>query len=87
MRFNAAVLRDRSVTFAVVIVKPDILKSMHEATRQQIGLAPAFPGIPIVLMAQDDSGAPIFHGRKDLVSFMGNVRLDAIRWREYRHGR
>ena len=87
MRFNAAVLRDRSVTFAVVMVKPDTLKSLHEATREQIGLAPAFPGIPIVLMAQDPSGLPIFHGRKDLVSFMGNIRLDAISWREYRHGR
>lgn len=86
MRFNAAVLRDRSVTFAVVMVKLDTLRSIHEATREQIGLAPAFPGIPIVLMAQDSSGAPIFHGRKDLVSFMGNIRLDAIRWREYRHG-
>lgn len=70
----------------MVMVKPDILGSIQEATRQQIGLAPAFPGIPIVLMAQDPSGIPIFHGRKDLVSFMGNIRLDAIRWREYRHG-
>lgn len=86
MTFNAAVLRDRSVTFAVVIVRPDTLRSMHEATRAQIGFAPAFPGIPIVLMAQDSSGAPIFHGRKDLVSFMSNIRLDAIRWREYRYG-
>ena len=87
MRFNAAVLRDRSVTFAVVVVKPQTLQSVHEATRAQIGFAPAFPGIPIVLMAQDPIGAPMFHGRKDLVSFLSSIPLDAVRWREYSYGR
>jgi hypothetical protein len=60
---------------------------MPEATRTQIAFPPVFPGVPIVLMAQDSMGAPTFHGRKDLVAFLSNVQLDAITWREYSYGR
>ena len=86
MRFQGAVIRDRAATFAVVIVKPHTLRSAHEATRAQLTFAPAFSGMPIVLMAQDPTGAPSFHGRRDLVAFMSKVNLDAVRWREYRLG-
>ena len=87
MRFSAAVIREQGVTFAVVIVKPHTLRSTHEATRAQIAFAPAFPGVPIVLMAQDSMGAATFHGRNDLVAFLSNIQPDAIRWREYSYGR
>lgn len=86
MRFQAALLKDRSVTFAVVIVKPHALRSLQEATRAQIAFAPAFPGLPIVLLAQDPTGLPIIHGRKDLVAFLNNIQLDAVGWREYSYG-
>jgi predicted ABC-type transport system involved in lysophospholipase L1 biosynthesis ATPase subunit len=86
MRFHGAVIRERSATFAVVIVKPHTLRSAHEATRAQLTFAPAFRGMPIVLMAQDPTGAASFHGRRDLVAFMSKVNLDAVKWREYRLG-
>lgn len=87
MRFNAAVIRDWGVTFAVVIVKPQVLRSTHEATKAQVAFAPAFRELPIVLMAQDSAGVPIFHGRQDLVALMSNMQMAAIRWREYNYGR
>jgi hypothetical protein len=87
MRFHAAVIRDWGVRFAVVIVKPQLLQSPHHATKAQIAFAPAFPGVPIVLMAQDPTGAPIFHGRKDLVALVHDIQLDAVKWREYSYGR
>ena len=86
MRFHGAVIRERAATFAVVIVKPLTLRSTHEATRAQLTFAPAFAGMPIVLMAQDATGAASFHGRRDLVAFMSKVNLDAVRWREYKLG-
>jgi hypothetical protein len=86
MRFHGAVIRNRAATFAVVIVKPHTLRSTHEATRAQLTFAPAFRGMPVVLMAQDLTGAPSFHGRRDLVAFMAKVNLDAVKWREYRLG-
>ena len=86
MRFHGAVIRDRAATFAVVIVKLHTLRSTHEATRAQISFAPAFRGIPVILMAQDPTGAASFHGRRDLVAFMSKVNLDAVSWREYKLG-
>ena len=53
MRFNATVIRGQGVTFAVVIVKSYVLRSLPECTKAQLAFAPAFPGLPIVLMAQD----------------------------------
>jgi hypothetical protein len=86
MRFHGAVIKDRAATFAVVIVKSHTLRSTHEATRAQLTFAPAFRGMPVVLMAQDSTGAASFHGRRDLVAFMTKVNLDAVKWREYRLG-
>lgn len=87
MRFHAAVIRDWGVKFAVVIVQPQLLRSPNEATKAQIAFAPAFPGVPIVLMAQDSAGIPSFHGRKDLVALAHDIQLDAIPWQEYSYGR
>lgn len=87
MKFHAAVVRDWGVKFAVVIVQPQIIQSPSEATKAQLAFAPAFPGVPIVLMAQDSTGAPFFHGRKDLIALAHDIPLDAIQWREYSYGR
>ena len=87
MKFHAAVIRDWGVKFAVVIVQPQLIQSAHSATKAQMAFAPAFPGVPIVLMAQDPKGVPIFHGRKDLVALVHDIQLDAVPWREYSYGR
>ena len=87
MRFNATVIRERGMTFAVVIVKPHVLRSLPECTKAQLAFAPAFPGLPTVLMTQDSRGIPAFHGRKDLVTYLANLNLDAIRWHECAYGK
>jgi hypothetical protein len=86
MIFHAAI-RKQGVAFAIVSVQPHTLRSMPQATRIQVDFAPVFHGVPIVPMAQDSMGIPTFHGRKDLVAFLSNIRLDAIMWREYSCGR
>jgi hypothetical protein len=85
--FHAAVIKEKGVSLAVISVEPHLLKSMPDATKIQIAFAPVFPGLPIVLVSQDATGFPIFHGRKDLITILSNIQLHSIPWREYSYGR
>lgn len=83
MKFQGAVAKEQGVTFAIVIVKRRVIDNKGKAN-QMIGAAqPMFPGVPIVLMAQDFRGRPIYYGRKDIVRFLSKVPASAIPWREY----
>ena len=53
MTFQGAVIREQGVTFAVVIVKMHVIDSSNEAGRAIAAFQPVFPGLPVVLMAQD----------------------------------
>jgi hypothetical protein len=86
VRFQGAVAREQGVTFAVVIVKKHVLNSSIEAGRIMGSFQPVFPGLPVVLMAQDSRGVPMYYGRKDISSFLANVPLNAIPWKEYSIG-
>ncbi|HEX8472798.1 MAG TPA: hypothetical protein VF666_02075 [Pyrinomonadaceae bacterium] len=82
MKFQGAVLKEREVTFAIVIVKNHVVENSFEADTTSRGFQKVFPGIPIVLMAQD-FGKASFYGRKDIVDFLTNVPVNAIPWKEY----
>lgn len=86
MRIQGAVIKEQGVTFAVVIVKHHVLNMTSEANQAIDGFQPLFPGIPLVLMAQDFRGTPTYYGRRDLVDFMANVPLSVIPWREFSFG-
>lgn len=86
MTFEGAVIREQGITFAVVIVKKYIIDSSAEADEAIAAFQPAFPGIPVVLMAQDGWGTPTYYGRRDIADFLANVPLEAIPWREYSIG-
>jgi hypothetical protein len=85
--YLAALVKQRGVAVGVVSVEPRTVRSTSEAAKVQIAFAPIFPGLPIVLMAQDMAGDPTFYGRKDLVALLRDVPLDTITWREYNYGR
>ena len=53
MQFEGVVLKEQGVTFAIVIVKPHVLNSSIECENARRSFTPAFPGVPIILMAQD----------------------------------
>lgn len=86
MTIEGAVIREQGVTFAVVIVKEYVLNNSFEADRTIRAFQPAFPGLPIVLMAQDYRGVPTYYGRRDISQFMADVPLDCVSWAEYRIG-
>lgn len=86
MRFQGAVINEQGVTFAIVIVKPHVISSDFEARQAISAFQPVFPGLPVVLMAQDSRGVPTYYGRKDIAHFMANVPLSAVPWKEYTVG-
>jgi hypothetical protein len=83
MQFQGAVVKEQGVTFAVVIVKRTIINNRFEADNAIRSFQPLFPGIPIVLMAQNHRGKPTYYGRQDLSRFLARVPLQAIPWRKY----
>lgn len=83
MQFEGAVIREQGVTFAVVIVKRFVIQSAHTASEAIRNFGSAFPGLPVVLMAQDSRGRATFYGRADLTRFLARVPLRAIPWKRY----
>ena len=82
-KIQAAVIKERGVKFAIVIVKPHLLLSQTDSQTTAQAFEPYFPGMPIVLMAQDTHGKPSYWGRKDIVRFLSKVSFEKIRWAEY----
>jgi hypothetical protein len=82
--FQGAVIKEQGVTFAVVVVKKALIDHAARANQAIQRFSGVFPGMPIVLMAQDARGVPTYYGRRDISRFMANVPLGAIPWKEYR---
>ena len=83
MRFQGAVIREQGVTFAIVIVKKHVIDSVSQANEAIGSFRPMFPGLPVVLMAQDQRGRPTYYGRRDISRFLASVPVQAIPWRDY----
>jgi len=86
MKFQGAVIKEQQVTFALVVVKKHVLDSQTEANKTIQMFQPVFPGMSVVLMAQDYNGNASYYGRKDISQFMANVSLSRIPWKEYTLG-
>lgn len=83
MRFQGALIKEQGVTFAVVIVKKHVVDNKFEADRAILSFQNVFPGIPVILMAQDSRGVPTYYGRRDIAKFMANAPLSVVPWKEY----
>lgn len=83
MQFDGALIKEQGVTFAIVIVKPHVLDSTSERTSAQNGFSRYFPGVPVILMAQNSRGTPTYFGRPDIVKFLANVHPSRIPWKRY----
>ncbi|MEZ4721946.1 MAG: hypothetical protein R2813_08740 [Flavobacteriales bacterium] len=83
MQFDGALITEQGITFAIVIVKPQVLNSYLECEKVRSGFSPVFPNVPIILMAQDSKGIPEYQGRKDIVNFLANISASQIPWERY----
>lgn len=66
MSFDAALVREQGVTFAVVVVKNHAVSSDSSRRQAMTTFGAHFPGVPIVLMVQDGGGRPTYWGRPDI---------------------
>lgn len=82
-KIQGAVINEQGITFAIAIVKQHILQSQSESQKAAQAFTPYFPGLPIILMAQDSRGVPTYWGRKDIVNFLANLHISQIPWKEY----
>lgn len=83
MQFDGAVIREQGQTFAVVVVRKHIVENRQEAVNTLENFRSVFPGMPIVLMAQDHNGRPTYYGRQDIAKFLSRVSPQRIPWRRY----
>ncbi len=85
MQFDGAVIKEQGITFAIVVVKQHVLNSDKERDDARNGFRGIFPGIPIILMAQDSNGVPTYQGRTDIVRFLTHVNPSRITWKRYNY--
>ena len=83
MKFQGAVVNAQGATFAIIVVKPATLQSPELRQQAVSRYNEIFPGVPIVLMAQDIRGRARWYGRSDLVSYLAKLKLHQIPWKQY----
>ena len=83
MKIQGAIIREQGVEFAIVVVKHQVVQNRTQANETIRSFQPFFPGLPIILMAQDCQGVPTYFGRSDIARFMADVPLSAVPWKEY----
>lgn len=86
MKVQAAAISLQGVNFAVVVVSEDLVNSPGEADMAIERFQPAFGGVPILLMAQNEQGSPIYYGDQDLVRSLADIPIDRMPWKEYSVG-
>jgi hypothetical protein len=83
MQFEGALIKEQSVTFAIVVVKPHVLDNSTQIHEARTAFQPYFPGVPIILVAQNLRGIPTYQGRLDIVRFLSRVHLSQIPFKKY----
>jgi len=83
MTVQAAAIAIRDARLVVVAASMGLVTSPGEAHMAVSDLQPHFGDVPIVLMAQDDSGAPVYHGNPVLVQMLEGIPLEKMPWKEY----
>lgn len=82
MQLQAAVIREQGQTFAVVLVKPHVMDSTHQANEAQANFTSFFPEMPVALAAQSSRGMR-YYGRCDMSRFLASISANRIPWHTY----
>jgi hypothetical protein len=80
---RGAIVKEQGITFAIAVVKSYVLQTQMQASDVAMGLERYFPGLPLVLMAQDTRGKPTYFGRKDIVNFLASIDVSRIPWQRF----
>lgn len=84
LTFEGAKITEQGNTFAIVIVKESVIDNKSRADEEIIAYQQSvFPGIPVVLMAQDSRGTPRYYGNSNIVDFLATVNPRRIPWERF----
>lgn len=84
MQFTGALVKADEKTVAIAVVSNTFLElSPEEKAKQMKEYASAWPGVPFVLMLQDETGYSEFYGRPDLIALVAEVPLTYITWKTF----
>jgi hypothetical protein len=84
MTFDGALVKEQDVTFAIVVVKESLFKHANRHIEEvRSSFTSYFPNVPIVLMARNAQGRPMYHGRTDIVVFLVAMDFRRIPWKRY----
>jgi hypothetical protein len=83
MKGHVALVHERGVTFAVVVVRPSVISGVKRERDDAVRAYSAEFGVPAVLMIQNSRGTPTYYGRQDLVESLANVPVEQLPWREF----
>jgi hypothetical protein len=83
MKLQGAVVKEREVTLAIVIVKSSVAQTHLSANNLRNALLPYFPGLPLILASQDLRGHFSYRGRKDIAAFIARIDARRIPWKQY----
>ena len=83
MKVQGSVIKEQGITFAIVVVKRQVVQNSNQANKALQSFGTLFPGMPVILMAQNYGGTPTYFGRRDIVRFLSKVPISAIPWKTY----
>jgi hypothetical protein len=83
MKFTAALIKEQGQSFAVCLVKASAASTQSGVQEAANAFRPHFPGVPIVVAAQDSRGRFTYYGREDIIRFLANINPSRIPWSEY----
>ena len=83
---QAAAVSMQGHRMLVVLVPLELVQSAGEADMLVADLRPRFGDVDLLLMGQDDDGAPHYHGDAGLVRLLADVPIDKMPWKSYPTG-
>lgn len=83
---QAAAVSMQGHRMLVVLVPLSLVRSVGEADMLVADLRPRFGDVDLLLMGQDEDGAPHYHGDAGLVDLLADVPIDKMPWKSYPTG-
>jgi len=69
--------------FAVVRVEKAVIDNREDAIKTMQSLLPMFPGLPVVLVAEEAKDRPLYFARPDIMNFLMDFHLPSVEWKAY----
>jgi hypothetical protein len=83
MELKGALIKISDNTFGIVEVNNSILADDSKANAFMKKCAVIFPRVPIVLVAYNELGKPVYYGKKQIIQLLTNIHPRQIPWKIY----